>query len=124
MLKDIGRTDAEVEAPILWPPDAKSWLIGEKTWHWERLKAGREGDERRDGWMASLTWRAWVLASPGVGDGQGSLVCCSPWGHKESDMTERLNRTELNCHIIYGKGKRLRQNHFGSSASVKKEDQG
>ena len=53
----IGRTDAEAEAPILWPPDVKSWL----TWCWERLRAGGEGDDRGwDGWMASLTQWTWV----------------------------------------------------------------
>ena len=52
----IGRTDAEAEAPILWPPDGKSWLTRKEPWCWERLKAGAEGDERGwDGWMASLT---------------------------------------------------------------------
>ena len=57
----IGRTDAEAEAPILWPPDAKSWL-----WCWERLKAGGEGDNRGwDGWMASPTLWTWVWASSG-----------------------------------------------------------
>ena len=55
-----GRTDAEAEAPMLWPPDVKSWLTG-KDWRWERLKAGGEGDNRGwDGWMASLTRRTWV----------------------------------------------------------------
>ena len=51
----IGRTDAEAETPILWPPDAKNWLTG-KDWCWERLKAGGEGDDRGwDGWVASPT---------------------------------------------------------------------
>ena len=59
----IGRTDAETEAPIVWPPDAKSWLTG-RPWCWERLKAGEEGDNRGwDGWMASLTKWIWVWAS-------------------------------------------------------------
>jgi len=58
----IGRTDVEAEAPILWPPDAKSWLIWKKPWCWERLRAGREGDDRGwDGWMASLTQWTWVF---------------------------------------------------------------
>ena len=58
----IGRTDAEAETPILWPPDAKNWL-----WCWKRLKAGEwEGDDWRwDGWMASPTWWTWVWASSG-----------------------------------------------------------
>ena len=54
----IGRTDAEAETPILWPPDAKNWLI------WEWLKAGGEGGDRGwDGWMASPTWWTWVWVS-------------------------------------------------------------
>ena len=62
----IGRTDAEAKASILWPPDAKNWLIGKdpdagKDWRWER-----EGDNRWwDGWLASLTWWTWVWASSG-----------------------------------------------------------
>ena len=52
----IGRTDAEAEAPILWPPDVKSWLIGKKPWCWKRLKTkGEEGGRGWDGWIASLT---------------------------------------------------------------------
>ena len=61
----IGRTDAEAEVPILWPPDEKSQLIG-RPWCWERLKAGREGDDRGwDTWMASLTQWTWVWANFG-----------------------------------------------------------
>ena len=61
----IVRTDAEAEAPILWPPDSKNWLTG-KDWCWERLKAGGEGDHRGwDGWMASPTLWAWVQESSG-----------------------------------------------------------
>ena len=57
----IGRTDVEAETPILWPPDAKSWLIGKRPWCWEGLGAGGEGDDRGwDGWMASLTQWTWV----------------------------------------------------------------
>ena len=56
----IGRTDAEAEAPILWPPDAKNWLW-KRLWCWEKLKAGEEeGDRGWDGWMASLTQWTWV----------------------------------------------------------------
>ena len=63
-----------------------------RPWCWEKLKAGGEGNDRRwDGWISSLTWWTWIWASLGVGDGQGSLTCCSPWGHKESDTTEWLN---------------------------------
>ena len=51
----------------------------------------RRGRQRMKSWMVSLTLWTWVWAIPGVGDGQGSLACCSPWGHKESYMTEWLN---------------------------------
>ena len=54
----------------------------------------RRGQQRTRGWMASVTQWTRVWATLGVGDGQGSLVCCSPWGHKESDTTERLNWTD------------------------------
>ena len=91
----FGRNDAKAETTVLWPPHEKSWLTG-KDWCWEGLGAGGEGDDRGwDGWMASLTRRTseWT---PGVGDGQGGLVCCDSWGRKESDTTEWLNWTELN----------------------------
>ena len=65
---------------------------------WERLKVGGEGDDRGwDGWMSSLTQWTGVWANSGVGDGQRSLACWSPWGHKELDRTEWLNWTELRC---------------------------
>ena len=85
----IGRTDAE--APILWPPDVKSQLIGENSC-WERLKAGgEEGGRGWDGWMASPTQWTWVWENSGRGwrTGKPGMLC--PWGHKESDMTEQLN---------------------------------
>ena len=63
-----------------------------RPWCWERLKVEEEGDDREwDGWIASMTQWTWVWASFDGGEGQGSLVCCSPFGHKESDMTEGLN---------------------------------
>ena len=75
-----------------------------RFWCWERLKAGGEGDDRGwDGWMASLTRWTWVEHALGVGDGKGSLACCSAWGHKESDMTEQLNWTELNWMLFRAK---------------------
>ena len=72
-----------------------SW---ESPWCWERFKAGGEGDNRGwDGWMASWLSGHEFEKAPGDGDGQWSLACCSPWSHKESDMTEELNWTELPC---------------------------
>ena len=92
-----GRTDTEAEAPILWPPDAKKWLIGKypdagKNWKQEEK---RMIEDEIVGWHHRLDGHKFEQAS-GVGDGQGSLTCCSPWGCKESDMTEWLNWTELN----------------------------
>ena len=91
----IGRTDVEAETPILWPPDAKSWLIGKdpdagKDWRWE--EKGTTEDEMV-GWHHRHDGHEFEQA-PGVGDGQGGLVCCSPWGCKESDMIEQLNWTD------------------------------
>ena len=61
----IGKTDAQAEAPILWPPDVKNWLIG-KHWFWEGLKAGGEGEDKEgDGWMASPTQWTWVWVNSG-----------------------------------------------------------
>ena len=96
----IGRIDAEVEAPILWPPDISEELTPwKRPWCWERLKARGEGDDRAwDGWMTSPTQWMWVWASSGRWYGQGSLVCCGPRGRKESDTTERLNNKLLRVH--------------------------
>ena len=61
----FGRTDAKAETPIIWPPHAKSWLIG-KDWCWEGLGAGGEGDDRGwDSWMASRTQWTWVWVKSG-----------------------------------------------------------
>ena len=92
-----GRTDVEAETPILWLPYVKNWLIWKdpdagKYWRWE--EKGMTEDEMV-GWHHWLNGHEFEQA-PGVGDGQGSLVCCIPWGCKESDMTEWLNWTELN----------------------------
>ena len=58
------RADAEVETPVLWPPDAKNWLTGKDPWCWEILKAGEEDNRRWDGWMASPTQWTWVWVNP------------------------------------------------------------
>ena len=67
-----------------------------RCWCWERLKVGGEGDNRGwDGWMTYWLDGHEFDQTPRVGEGQGSLECCSPWGRKESDMTEQLNWTKL-----------------------------
>ena len=88
------RTDAE--APILPPSDAKSWLTGKdpddgKDWRHE--EKGMTEDEMI-GWHHQVNGHEFEQA-PGDDEGQGSLVCCSPWGHKELDMTEWLNNNKL-----------------------------
>ena len=88
----IGRTNAEAEAPILWPPDAKNWLIGKDPdagKEWRREEKGMTEDEMV-GWHHRFNGHEFEQA-PGVGDGQGSLACYSPWGPKELDTTEQLN---------------------------------
>ena len=83
--------------PILWPPDAKNWLIWKDPdagKDWRQEEKGTTEDEMV-GWHHHLDGHEFEQA-PGVGDGQGSLAYYSPWGHKESDMTERLDWTELN----------------------------
>ena len=97
----IGRTDAEAGTLILWSLDMKSWLIGkgpdtEKDWRQE--EKGVTEDE-----MAG--WHHWLDGcesgwTPGVGDGQGGLVCCNSWGRKESDTTERLNWSDLAAAMV------------------------
>ena len=94
----IERTDVEAETPILGTTLCEELTHLKRPWCWERLKAGGEGDDRgRDGWMASPTQWTWVWASLGDSEGQGSLACCSPWGCKESDTTERLNWCKPNA---------------------------
>ena len=90
----IERINAKGKALILWPPDVKNWLI------WKDPDAGKNWRQEEKGTMEDeiIEWHHWLHAQefeqvPGVGDGQGSLMCCSPWGHKESDTTEWLNWT-------------------------------
>ena len=91
----IGRTYDETEAPILWPTDAKNWLFGrdpDARKDWRQVEKRIAEDEM-------VVWHHWLDGHEfeqalGVGDEQGSLVCCSPWGCKESDMTKWLNGTE------------------------------
>ena len=84
----MGRTDAEAEAPILWPPDVKSQLIGKD------LDAGKDGrqeekgmtEDEMVGWHHRLNGHEFEQ-TPGDSEGQGGLACCSPWGLKELDTT-------------------------------------
>ena len=92
----IGRTDAEAETPILWPPDVKKWLIWKDTdtgkdWRWE--EKGTTEDEII-GWHHQLNGNGFVW-TPVVGYGQGGLAYCTSWGLKGLDTTEQLNWTEL-----------------------------
>ena len=89
-----GRTDAEAETPIFWPPDVKNWLIWKdpdagKDWRW--AEKGMTKDEMV-GWHHWLDGHEFEQA-PRIGEGQGSLTCCSPWGRKESDTIEQLTTT-------------------------------
>ena len=92
----IGGTDVEAETPVLWPPDKKSWLIGKDPGSGKELGQEEKGttEDEMVGWHHWLEGQG-VGWTPGVGDGQGGLVCFGSWGHKESDMTEWLNWTEL-----------------------------
>ena len=90
----IRRIDAEAEAPILWPPDAEGWLIRkgpDSVKYWRQKK--RMTDDKLVGWHHWLNGHEFEQV-PGDGEGQGSLVCCRPWDHKESDMTEWLNNSD------------------------------
>ena len=92
----FGRNDAKAETPILWPPHAKSWLIGKDSGagrDWGQEEKGTTEDEMA-GWHHQLDGHEsqWT---PGVGDGQGGLACCDSWGRKESDTTERLIWSDL-----------------------------
>ena len=85
------RNEAKAETPVLWPPHAKSWLIGKDSdagRDWGQEEKGTTGDEMA-GWYHSLDGRE-SLWTPEVGDGQGGLVCWDSCGRKESDTTERL----------------------------------
>ena len=85
----IWRTDVEAEVLILWPPDAKSWLIGKDP------DAGKDGEQEEKGVTEGITDsmgtslnKLWEMVKD-----KGTLACCSPWGLKESDTTERLNNS-------------------------------
>jgi len=92
----FGRNDAKAETPVLWPPYAKSWLIGKDS------DAGRDWGQEEKGTTEDemAGWHHWLYGHesewiPGVGEGQGCLACCDSWGCKESDTTERLIWSDL-----------------------------
>ena len=92
----FGRNDAKAETSVLWPPHAKSWLIGKDAdagRDWGQEEKGTTEDEMA-GWHHWLDGceSEWTL---GVGDGQGGLASCDSWGRKELDTTEGMNWTEL-----------------------------
>ena len=92
----IGRIDAEAETAIFWPPNVKNWFIGKDPdvgKDWRQEEKGMTEDEMIGchHWLNGHEFEQ----APEVGDGQGGLVCCSPWGCKESDTTEWLSWTEL-----------------------------
>ena len=95
----IGRTHAE--AAILWLPDVQNWLIGkdcvEKDWRQEDKEMTEDEMAGCHHWIDGHKFEQ----APGVGDGQGSLACCSPWDCKELSMTEWLTSTELNDNAGY-----------------------
>ena len=103
----IGKTDAEAEGPILWPPDVKNWLI------WKDPHAGKDwGQEKGMTEDEMAGWHHWLDGHEsewtlGVGDGQGGLACCSPWGHKELDTTEQLNWTDDSRTSTFNTSKKL-----------------
>ena len=96
----IGRTEAQAQtqaqAAVLWPPDTKNWLIckdSDAGKDWRQKEKGMTEDE-------VVVWHQWLHGieleqALEVGEGEGSLACCSPWSPKESDMTEQLKWTEF-----------------------------
>ena len=98
----IGRTDAEAEAPILWPPDVKIWLTGKDPDAREDWRQEEKGTTENE----MVRWHHWLdrhefEQASGVGDGQGCLACCSSWGLKESYTTEWLNWTDLYYPLVF-----------------------
>ena len=91
----IRRTDAEAEAPKLWPPDAKNSLVGKDPDAKKDQRQEEKGttEEEMVGWYHRLNGHEFEQCIGGV-DGQGGLACCSPWSLKELDTTDRLNNNK------------------------------
>ena len=87
--------DVEAETPILWPPHAKSWLVGKDPDARNDFRQEKKGtaEDEMFGWHHQLNRHGFGW-TPGVGDGQGGLACYGLWGHKKSDTTEWLNWTD------------------------------
>ena len=90
----VGSTDPETETPVLWPPDSKSELIRKDPnagKDWSQQKKGMTEDEM-------VGWHHWLNGheseQPPRDEGEGSVVCCHPWGHRELDRTEQLNKNK------------------------------
>ena len=104
----IARTDDEAETPILWPPDAKSWLIWkdpDARQDWRQEEKGMTG---WDAWMASPTWWTWVWVNSGSWWWTGTPEVHGSWGRKESDTTELLNWTEGSASFMVSRWIRCR----------------
>ena len=95
----IGRTDTEAEAPILWPPDVKSWLTGKDSDAEKDGRSKEKGAEEDE----MVRWHH---------DGQWGRACCSPWDHKESNMTKRLNLTHWTFTLCYDKRVEMSQENY------------
>ena len=92
-----GRTDAEAETPILWSPHMKNRLTRKDPDAWK----DRRQEEKEITEVEMVGWHHEFEQAPGDGEGQGSLVCCSPWGHKKSGKTEQLNSSSRLCwHLV------------------------
>ena len=98
----IGRTDTKAETPTIWPSDAKNWLI------WKNPDAGKDWRQEEKGMTENemVGWHHWLHGhefeqAPAVGDGQGSLECCTPRCHSESVMIGQLNWTEIKPGFTY-----------------------
>ena len=91
-----GRNDAKAETPVLWPPHAKSWLIGKDSDAGKDCRQKEKGttEDEMVGWHYQLNAHEFDF-TPGVSDGQGGLACCDSRGHKELDTTEQLNWTAI-----------------------------
>ena len=96
----FGKNDAKAETPVLWPPRAKSWLIGKDS------DAGKDWrqDEKEMTEVEMVGWHHWFDGhefQQALGVGEGSLACCSPWGCRELDTTERLSWTDSPEHFSW-----------------------